>query len=171
MSAPAALRQAGQRLDVGDLGDRIRRALEDHQARRMRGQRPLDAGDVLDRDHGVRHPEPAEQAADEIARRIVGLDEAQDVIALLRQRQQRLRDRADARGGHQALFTPLQLRQQQLQLPRGGIRGPRVEKTGPLTAEETLRLLQRVELELDASGRSAPPPHGCRRAARPPADD
>ena len=56
----------------------------------MRGKRPLRPGGILDREHRVSYPEPPEQPANEVARGIVGLDEAHDVIALFRERQQRL---------------------------------------------------------------------------------
>ena len=35
---------AGERRDIRDLGHRVGGAFKDHQPRRMRGQRPLDAG-------------------------------------------------------------------------------------------------------------------------------
>ncbi len=98
------LRHAGELLDIGDLRHGIGGAFKNHQSRGMRGQRPLGTRDILDRDHGMRHPEASEQAADEIARRVVGFDEAQDVIALFRQGQQGVRDGTHTRGRHQALF-------------------------------------------------------------------
>ena len=116
----------------------------------MRRKRALDPREVLDREHGMRHAEAAEQPANQIPRRIVSLDEAEDVVALLGEREECLRDRADARGGRQAFLPSLQLREQQLELARGGIGGARIEEAGPLTAQIPLGLLEGVEFELDA---------------------
>ena len=102
------VRELHQSPDVGDLGDRVGRALEEHQPRRARRQRVLDAGHVLDGEHGVLDAEAREQPADDVARRAVGLDEEQDVIALLREAEQRLRDRIDARRRGEAVVAALQ---------------------------------------------------------------
>jgi hypothetical protein len=75
-------------LDVGDLGDRIGRAFEQHQASRFVAQHALDARAILDRQQRMRDAELREQMLHEIARRPVRLDEGEHVIALLAQRQQ-----------------------------------------------------------------------------------
>ena len=54
-------------------------------------------GEILDGQHGVGDAEAPQQAPYQIARGVVGLDKAQDVIALLREREQRLRDRPPPR--------------------------------------------------------------------------
>src|SRR6185437_5645948 len=105
--------------------------------------------EVLDREHGARHAEAPEQAPDEIPARVVGLDEADDVIALLRKREQRLRDRPDARGGDEAVIASLQLRQSELELARRRIGGARVEEPRPLAAQVLQGLLERLELQFD----------------------
>src|SRR4029077_2847701 len=79
----------------------------------------------------------------------VGLDEADDVVALLGEREQCLGDRCDAGGGNQAFHTPLQLRQQLLELARGGVRGARVEEARTLATQVPFGVLERVELEFD----------------------
>ncbi len=83
-------RQAREGGDVGDLRERIRGTLEEHQARGRRGENALYRIDVLDGKHRVPDAEAAEEAPDEIAGRVVGLDEADDVVALPGQREQRL---------------------------------------------------------------------------------
>ena len=141
--------EARERADVGDLGDRVGRALEEHQARGLRRECAFHAREILDGKHAVRHAEAAQQAADEIAARVVGLDEADDVVTLLGEREQRLGYRRDAGGGNQTFLTPLQLRQQLLQLARGGIGGARVEEARALATQVALGVLERIELEFD----------------------
>src|SRR6185312_10522998 len=145
-----ALGEPGDRRDVRDLGHRVGRALEPHEPGRMRCEGALDSRKVLDRQHGMGHAEATQEAADQIARRIIGLDETEDVIALLGQREQRLRHGTDTGSRHQTLLASLQLREQQLELARGGIRGTRIEESGPLAAQIALGLLQGLEFELDA---------------------
>ena len=135
--------------DVRDLRHRVRRALEEHELRRPRGELALNAIDVFDGKHRVRHTEPTEQPANEIAARVVRLDEADDVIARLRQREQRLRDGAHAGGGDEAIVPALQLRDSELELPRRGIGRARIEKPRPFAAQVLHRLIERIELELD----------------------
>ena len=65
--------------------------------------------------------EARQQPADQIARGIVGLDEAQHVIALPRQRQQRLGDAPTPEARDQAVLAALQFRQQQLELAVVGL--------------------------------------------------
>ena len=48
------------------------------------------------------------------------------MIALLRERQQRLRNRADTRGAHQAVVAVLQLGKRELERPRGRKRAKRI---------------------------------------------
>ncbi len=95
------------------------------------------------------HTKTVQESADEVPRWIVGLDEAENVVSLLGQGQQRLRDGADARAGDQAILTALQLGEQQLQLTRGRIRGARVKESWALASQETLGLRHALELELD----------------------
>ena len=141
--------EARERADVGDLGDRVGRALEEHQARGLRRECAFHAREILDGKHAVRHAEAAQQAADEIAARVVGLDEADDVVTLLGEREQRVGYRRDAGGGDQTFLTPLQLRQQLLQLARGGIGGARVEEARALATQVAFGVLERIELEFD----------------------
>ena len=128
----------------------IGRALEHHQPRRPRREHVLDTGHVFDRQHGVLDTEPRQQAPDDVARGAVSLDEAEDVIALLRQPDQCLRNGVDARGGGQAVVAALQRRQRQLELARGGVAGPHVEVARGLAAQHAQRFVHRLELVLDA---------------------
>jgi hypothetical protein len=144
---PGSARQPG---DVGDLQDRIRRALEQHQPGGLRRQHALDAGVVLDREQRVRDAVPAQHAPQEVPAGAIGLGEAQHVIAGLEQREQRSRDGGDAGADAQAVFAPLQFRQQLFQLARGGVGGARVEIAFALAAEQALALGDGVERELDA---------------------
>src|SRR3984885_8364605 len=93
----------------------------------------------------MRNTEPGEKAANEIARRVVGFHEADDVVALLREGQQCLGDGANTRSTDETLLTPLHLGQQQLELSCRGVRGARVEESRALAPEKPLRLIQRVE--------------------------
>ena len=54
----------------------------------------------------------AEQPANDVACRIVGLDETQHVVALFRESEQSMGDRADAGTRRNAVVTSLQLREQ-----------------------------------------------------------
>ncbi len=112
-------RQLRDRRDVRHLGHGIRGALEEHELRRPRRELALDAVEIFDRQHRARHAEAPEQPADEITAWVVGFDEADDVIARLRQREQRLRYRADARRRDEAIVAPLQFRECELELTRG----------------------------------------------------
>ena len=141
--------EARERADVGDLGDRVGRALEEHQARGLRRECAFHARQILDGKHGVCHAEPPQQAADEIAARVVGLDEADDVVTLPGEGEQGLGYRRDAGGGNQTFLTPLQLRQQLLQLARGGVGSARVEEARALAPQVALGVLERIELEFD----------------------
>ena len=60
-----------------------------------------------------------------------------------------MRDGGRSRGGDQAFVASLQLGEQLLELPGRGIRGALVEKAGSLTAQVSLGVGNRVELELD----------------------
>ncbi len=75
-------RQARERGDVGDLVDRVGGTLEDHQACGARGQLALNAGKILDRQHTVGNAKFRQRAQHQMARRSIGLDEAQHMIAL-----------------------------------------------------------------------------------------
>ncbi len=90
-------------------------------ARGLLLERPLDAGQIFDGQHGVGHGELGEQMLHDVARRPVGLDEQQHMIAGLAQRQQARGDRRDTRAGQQAIVPALQLAQQALQLQQGRI--------------------------------------------------
>ena len=150
VSAPWARARPGDRGDVGDLGDRVGRALEEHQPGRHRGERAFDAGEVVDRQHRMTHAEAREETADDLPRRVVGLGEAQHVIARRGQREQRLRDRIDARSAAERVVAALQFREQQLELAHRRVGGPRIEEAGPLARQRTQGLVDRVELELHA---------------------
>jgi hypothetical protein len=91
----------------------------------------------------------AEQILDEIARGAVRFDEGEHVIALLAQGEQGGGDRGDPRSREQAGLAPLQLREQQFELPQGRIRAARVEKSVAFTAQETRGFLRACELEFD----------------------
>ncbi len=105
------LGKAGQCANVRDLGDGVGRALEEHHARGGRRERSLDRLEILDREHRMLHTETVEETPNQIATRVIRLDEANDVVTLLRQSQQRLRDRPDPRGGDQTVLAPLQFGQ------------------------------------------------------------
>jgi hypothetical protein len=113
--------QPCDRSDVRDLRHRIGRTLKEHQPRRRGCQDPFDAGEIFDGQHGVRDAKTSQQPPYQIARWVVGLDKAQNVIPLFREREQRLGDRRDPGGRDQAVGAPLQFGEQQLQLPCGRI--------------------------------------------------
>ena len=104
---------------------------------------------LVDGQHRVSHAETAEEAADEISSGVVGLDETEDVIALLGERQQGLRDRAHTGARHEAFLTALELGDEQLELPRRRVGGARVEESRALASQKALGLLDAVELEFD----------------------
>ncbi len=133
--------------DVGDLGDRIGGTFEYHQACRQLREHPFDALQVLDRQHGMGDAELGEQMLHDIARRRVRFDEQQNVIAALAQRQQAHRDGRDARTGEQAVVPALQLAQQALQLPQGGVAGTRIEEPLALAALVAQRFIRIIEGE------------------------
>jgi len=82
-------------------------AFKEYEPCRLLCERALDTVEILDREHRVCHAEAAEQAANDVARRIVGLDEAQHMIALLGEREQSVGDRAHACTGREAIVAPL----------------------------------------------------------------
>ena len=156
------MRQARKGGHVGDLGDRIGGAFEKTRRVGSGRQRALHALQVLDRQHRVLTPKRAEQAANQIARRIVGLDEAQHVIALL----------GSASSVCAIAPTPLEVTRQsarpcssassQLELARGrdwrcaNRRIPDVRPAG------SARFPRRSRTRTLPTGRSAPPAVGCR---------
>ena len=79
------------------------------------------AVEVFDGKHRVRHAEAPKHAANQIARGIIGFDEAQNVIALLGERNQGLRDRAHAGARDEAIAAALQFGDGQFELPCSGI--------------------------------------------------
>jgi hypothetical protein len=71
------------------------------------------------------------------------------VIALVRQGQQCLRDRADPGGAYQAVVATLQLGERQLQRSRSRVGAAQVEKSRPLPAQRAQRIVHRLEFEFD----------------------
>src|SRR5690242_12014926 len=71
------------------------------------------------------------------------------MIARFRQGNQSLRDGADTCTGYQTIFATLQLRESELELSRGGVRGAGVEKTGALAAQILQSLIECFKLELN----------------------
>ena len=108
----------------------------------------FDSGQILDGQHGVRHTETREKTPDDLPGRAIGLDEAQHMIALLREPEQRLRNHVDTRGGDETVVAVLQRGERQLELARRRVRGAQVVEAGPLAAQAAHGLLNRIELEL-----------------------
>ncbi len=90
-----AARMAGQMADIGDLRHRIGGAFEHHQPGRPIAQHALDALEILDGQQRVGDPVLREKMLHDVARRPIGLDEGEDVIALLAQRQEARGDGRD----------------------------------------------------------------------------
>jgi hypothetical protein len=84
---PVRARVQGQMLDIGDFGHRVRGAFEQDQPGFGLAQGSLDACAILDRQQLVRHAVPCQQVLHEPAGRPVGLDESEDMVALLAKRQ------------------------------------------------------------------------------------
>ena len=107
-------RKPRNRGNVSDLHDWISWALEKHETRALGGQRALDPGEILDRQHGMRDAKTAEQPTNYEPCGIVGLDEAQYVIALLCKSKQCVSDCADAGTSRQTVVAALQRSERQL---------------------------------------------------------
>ena len=136
--------------DVRELEDGVGGRLEPHQPRRPGGELALDAIVILDRQHRVRDAEAAERAGDQPARRAVGLREAQHVLALPEQRDQRRGDGGEAGAHRHAVLPPLQLREQQLERVHGRVRAATVVVALVPPGPCPLGRGEVLELELDA---------------------
>src|SRR5215217_198085 len=97
----------------------------------------------------MRHAEAGQQAANEIARGVVCLYETQNVIALLRQCDQGMRNRPNAGRRNQAILTTLQSGQRQFELPSRRVGSARIEEPRPTAMQEASGFLEAVKLEFD----------------------
>ena len=81
----SAARVPRQMLDVRDFRHGIGGAFEHHQASRRIAKYAFDADQILDGQQRVPHPIFGQQVLHDVARWPIGLDEAQNMVALLTQ--------------------------------------------------------------------------------------